>query len=251
MPSVSPVILIASCELFRHNGVQEAARNTWIKQWGDAVSYRFVLGRECKAPFDFDEIVLDVADGYEGLTAKVQAARRWATEVGFDYTFHCGADTYVVVPRLLASGYEQSDYSGFLIHDEHRLYAPRNIQFAQGGGGYWLSAKAGAAVESAEIPSWIGKAEDVFVADALFNAGIKPAHDVGYWSWGYRAASDPDTLEGGPFIGTASAITVHLSAYWRKPTYRTEWMYDTHQRVLASGEVWERKNAAAPAPDVK
>ncbi len=250
MPSVSPIVLIASCELFRRNGVNAAARNTWIQQWGEAVSYRFLLGRGCQQPAD-DELVLDVDDSYAGLTNKVQAARRWASESGFEYSFHCGADTYVVVPRLLASGYEQSDYSGFLIHDEHRIYAPRNIQFAQGGGGYFLSLRAASVVENAPIPNWVGKAEDVFVADALFNAGIKPTHDVGYWTWGYRSETDPPTLEGGPFIGCASAITVHLSAYWRRPTYDTAWMYDMHRRVLDTGDVWERKHAAAPEPDVK
>src|SRR5580693_6466243 len=166
MPSVGPMVLIASCEAWRHNGINDAARKTWIAAWGDLISYRFVLGRGCTNLTD-DEIAVDVDDGYTGLVAKVQASRRWASENGYDFTFHCGADTYIVVPRLLASGYEQHDFSGFLIHDEHRLYKPRNIQFAQGGAGYWLSARAGAVVEKAEIPAWIDKAEDVFVANAL------------------------------------------------------------------------------------
>ena len=251
MLSIGPLILIASCKAWRTNGINDAARKTWIAAWGDRISYKFVLGRGCENPLE-DELVLDVDDSYDGLTHKVQASRKWANDNGFEYTFHCGADTYVIVPRLLSCDYEQHDYSGFLIHDEHRLYAPRNIQYAQGGGGYWLSANAGLWVAAAEIPSWIGKAEDVFVANALAEVGCKPVHDVGYWSWGYRAASDPDSLEGGKFIGLESAITVHLSRWWSKPTYKQEWMLDTHNRLLAiEGKGWRRISAPAPLPDVK
>jgi len=250
MLSIGPLILIASCKAWRTNGINDAARKTWIAAWGDRISYKFVLGRGCENPLE-DELVLDVDDSYDGLTHKVQASRKWANDNGFEYTFHCGADTYVIVPRLLSCDYEQHDYSGFLIHDEHRLYAPRNIQFAQGGGGYWLSANAGLWVAAAEIPSWIGKAEDVFVANALAEVGCKPVHDVGYWSWGYRAASDPDSLEGGKFIGLESAITVHLSRWWSKPTYNPWWMLDTHNRLLAiEGKGWRRISAPAPLPDV-
>jgi hypothetical protein len=249
LPSIGPVILIASCEAYRHNGFNAAARETWLSIWADRIAYKFVLGRGSQNLAD-DEIVLDVDDGYEGLVAKVQASRRWATENGHDYTFHCGADTYVFVPRLLASGYEKHDYSGFLIHDEHRMVAERNVQFAQGGGGYWLGPQAATSVEKATIPAWIGKAEDLFVADALFKAGILPVHESCIWSWGYRAANDPDTLEGGPFVGLQSAITIHLSRWWAKPSYQKAWMYDTHNRALPYVNTWERKFAPAPPPDV-
>ena len=250
MLSIGPLILIASCKAWRTNGINDAARKTWIAAWGDRISYKFVLGHGCENPLD-DELVLDVDDSYDGLTQKVQAARKWANENGFEYTFHCGADTYVIVPRLLECGYEQHDYSGFLIHDEHRLYKPRNIQFAQGGGGYFLSRAAGTIVESTLIPNWIAKAEDVFVAFALQAAGIKATHDCCFWSWGYRAASDPDSLEGGKFIGLESAITVHLSRWWSKPTYKQEWMFDTHNRLQVTGaDNWKRLHAPAPPPDV-
>lgn len=250
MPSIGPLILIASCKAWRTNGINDAARKTWIAAWGDRISYKFVLGRGCENPLE-DELVLDVDDGYEGLTQKVQASRKWANENGFEYTFHCGADTYVIVPRLLSCEYEQHDYSGFLIHDEHRLYAPRNIQFAQGGGGYFLSAVAGAAVEAMSIPAWIGKAEDVFVAFALQAAGIKAAHECCYWPWGFRAENDPATLEGGLFIGLESAITVHLSRWWSKPNYDLSWMLDIHARMMRTGvEPWKRLHNPAPPSDV-
>lgn len=249
--SVNAVILLASCEAYRTNGFNDAARRTWIAQWGHLIDYRFVLGRGCKDPLP-DEIVLDVEDSYAGLTKKVQAARKWATDNEFEHTLHAGADTYIVVPRFLKSEYEQRDYVGFLIHDEHRLVADRNIQFAQGGAGYCLSRRAGDIVTAATIEhDWQNKAEDVFVGDELFKAGIPFTHETGYWSWGYRAANDPSTLEGGPFIGMQSAVTIHLSRWWGAIKYTPAWMYDTHARVMqADPEKWLRVNNPAPPPDV-
>lgn len=248
MPAVGPLILMASCEAYRHNGVNDAARRTWIERWGADVSYKFVLGRECNNPAE-DELIVDASDAYEGLSYKVRAARAWASANGFDYTFHCGTDTYVVVPRLLESGFEHSDYSGYLIHDEHRLYAPRNIQFAQGGGGYWLSAFAGGFVEKAALPEWnSGKAEDVFVANALFDAAILPRHDVGYWCWGYRAIGEP-LSNGGAYIGDDAVITVHLSDWQKTPSFRKEWLQDIHERVLRN-PTWNRQHKEAPRADV-
>ena len=50
-----PLILIGSCEAWRHNGINQAARDTWIKDMkfdepGQPFHYRFVLGRECENP---------------------------------------------------------------------------------------------------------------------------------------------------------------------------------------------------------
>jgi hypothetical protein len=251
-----PLILIASCELWRLNGYNETARQTWLRSWPDGYDYRFTLGRGCQNPAP-DELILDAPDDYLGLSYKVRESRRWATANGYGYTFHCGSDTYVIPPRLLASGYEKHDYSGYLIHDEHRLYAPRNIQMAQGGGGYWLSPRAGNVVAVAPIYDWMLKAEDVFVADGLFNAGIAFGHDAGYWSWGYRSESDPPTLEGGEFIGMDAAITVHLSRWWGEPKYSMAWMADTHARMLTLAEgplnvlaSWRRLHLPPPPPDV-
>lgn len=247
---MKPIILIASCDAWEKNGINSAARRTWLFKWSHLIDYKFVLGRGAEHVSD-DQLILDVGDDYQNLSYKVQAARRWATAAGYGHSFHCGADTFVFVPRLLASGYEAADYTGFLIHDEHRLYKPRNIQFAQGGGGYWLSPRAAMYVEQAGVPEWLLKAEDVFVADTLFNVGIRGTHDVGYWSWGYRAANDPASMEGGLFIGLDSAITVHLSRWWGACKYSTDWMYDTYNRAVKfDGCVWNRKYAPAPPADL-
>jgi hypothetical protein len=227
MPSVGPIVLICACERDRNNGFIDAVRNTWAATWGEMVSYKFLLGHGCENP-KADELVLDVPDDYPSLPYKVQSGRRWATENGYDHTFICDVDTYVHVPRLLGSGFESTDYSGYFIHDEHRLCAERNIEFAQGGGGYWISPRAATPIETAAV-QW--KASDVFVGDVLFKADIPFTHDTRHWPWGYRRANEPQPLEGGN-IYPAGVITVHLSNYWQTPKYKTDWMHETHERFM-------------------
>lgn len=247
---LNPIILIASCERDRANGLNDAVRNTWLLQWGKDIAYRFVLGRGCERQND-DELILDVDDGHIMLPPeKIAAAQRWALENGYGYTFHCCVDTYVVVPRLLASGYERYDYSGYLFHDEFRTCKYRNVQLAQGGAGYWLSPTAGAIIGAARIPEWVGCVGDVWIGEVLYWAGEKFGHDAGYWCWGYRAESDPPTLEGGPFIGMPAVITAHLSRYWETPKYKAAWMYDMHMRLFNARDVaWQRLTTPPPLSD--
>ena len=218
-----PVILIGSCEAWRHNGINQAARDTWIKDLGGRFDYRFLLGRDCAGPFLEDELVLDTEDTYRHLPAKTQAALRWATYRGYGQRFLCGADTYVVASRFPAEDFE-SDYLGYMMYDSHRLCKDRNVQFAQGGSGYWISARASAIVERAAIPEWVKFADDVFVGDALFNAGIPFSHDEGYWP---RAVPEENVPKHD--YGAVSWKTFHLSKWRGEPKYETSWMYETHE----------------------
>lgn len=219
-----PVILIASCDAYRTNGFNQAVRDTWIRKWGRLIDYRFVFGRECKDPLP-DEIVVDAPDAYGALPYKIQDARRWATRNGYGHSFHCGTDTYIHVPRLLASGFEKFDYVGFMMHDMHRLYCGRNIEFAQGGGGYWLSPRAAAVVEKATIPDFVKAAEDVFVGNALFEAQIPFTHDNGYW--GRLNPEEPVPTE--DVENHAFFKSFHLSKWRGAPKYDPQWMRDAHE----------------------
>jgi hypothetical protein len=228
MPNVGPVILITSCESYRHNGFNDAIRSTWLSAWGALVAHKFVLGRESSSPNE-DEIVLDADDSYKGTPHKHIAARRWATENGFEHSFHCDADTYVIVPRLLVSGFDSHEHVGYFIWDEHRLCKEYNIEFAQGGAGYSLGPQAASVVENSKV---IWPASDVHVGDVLKKAGVPFTHDVRYWASGFRRRHEPTHLEGGN-VYPKDMITAHLSNWWEKPKYRLEWMTETHQRFMA------------------
>ena len=223
-PDGNPIILIGSCKAWRTDGTNDAVRDTWVKQWGHLVEYRFVLGRGCENPRS-DELILDVDDSYEAYPAKVQAACRWATANGYAHRFICGADTYVIVPRLLGSGFREHDYVGCFIQDDHRLCNTRNILFAQGGAGYWLSPRASAVVETATIPDWVKFADDVFVGNALYEAGVPFQHDPGYFPRCLPESAIP-LMDWSGFQWK----TFHLSKWRGEPKYSTEWMHETHRQ---------------------
>lgn len=218
-----PIILIFSCEAWRHNGINQAVRDTWLKDLDGRIEHRFVLGHECKNSGP-DELVVDAGDDYRSLPYKMRAARCWATANGYGYSFQCGSDTYVIASRFPAEDYEAYDYLGYIMDDGHRLNKERLVYFAQGGAGYWLSPKAAALVEKAEIPEWVKFADDVFVGDVLFKAGIQFAHDEGYWP---RLNTDHEVPKHD--YGHIFWKAFHHSKWMGTPKYLPEWMYETHK----------------------
>jgi hypothetical protein len=219
----SPIILIFSCNAWRTNGVNQAARDTWLKDLDGRIEHRFVLGQECKNPGP-DELVVDSDDDYRSLPYKMRAARRWATANGYGYSFHCGSDTYIIASRFPAEDYEAHDYLGYIMDDGHRLCKDRLVDFAQGGAGYWLSPRAAAFVEKAEIPEWVKFADDVLVGDVLFKNGVQFSHDEGYWP---RRGLETEVPKHD--YGDIAWKTFHLSLWQGEPKYRPEWMHEVHK----------------------
>jgi len=73
------------------------------------------------------------------------------------------------VPRLLASGFEQFHYSGYV-----HVHVPL---FCSGGAGYWLDRRAIELIAAEENPQ---ESEDVWVGGVLLNAGITAHMDERY-----------------------------------------------------------------------
>ncbi|VVB51629.1 Uncharacterised protein [uncultured archaeon] len=172
------LIAILSCHA--HKEQDHVCRQTWVPAGG----YRFFLGRDPNfgasgaAPLQ-DEEFLDVPDDYLGLPFKTQAACRWALTHGYDFLFKCDNDTYVHVPRLLASGFEDRDYTGW-DWEGHGGYC-------SGGAGYWLSrvamqhiANATLIMDYADTTRGSLKGEDLQIGEVLRNQGITPNGDERY-----------------------------------------------------------------------
>lgn len=221
-----PIILIFSCEAWRQNGVNQAARDTWIKDLDGRIEHRFVIGRqgELFRSARPDELIVDADDDYRSLPHKMQAARRWATANGYGYSFHCGSDTYVIASRFPAEDYEAHDYLGYMMDDGHRLNKERLVEFAQGGAGYWMSPRLAAFVETAEIPEWVKFADDVLVGDVAFKNGVQFSHDEGYWP---RRGLETEVPKHD--YGDIAWKTFHLSLWQGEPKYRPEWMHEVHK----------------------
>ena len=145
------------------NGVLLSAANAGQKDKAFAT--------KVQAPFDYtpkdDEIILQVPDGYMYLSYKTRESHRWAIERGYDYVFQCFPDTFIDIPKLVKSGFEKHDFTGFRI----------GHGYAAGGAGYWTSKKAVQAMLGFPIADW---AEDRWAGDAIRAAGMKLMTDKRY-----------------------------------------------------------------------
>jgi hypothetical protein len=143
---------IESCDVDRRTHQQ--IRETWLA--GCPIDYKFFLTR---APIDqrLDELVFPgTADGRSRLLQKFSREADYVLANGYDYFFRCQVDTYVHIPRLLRSGFEQYDYLGYG-QGGWPLCAP----FYYGGSGFWLSRKALLCLqETLKEPAWIKKVEN-------------------------------------------------------------------------------------------
>lgn len=207
------LVLTTSCAADR-GGSQQVARETWVGAWGHLVDHRFVLGKGNRDTVP-SELIVDAPDDYFGVPFKDQAAWHWAIANGYDYVFQTSVDTYVAVPRLLQSGFEQWDYIG------RRC---TNGPHASGGAGYWLSRKA-LDILVAETPH--RNYEDLWVGETLASHGIPVFNDERYWAMSYDDPPFQYQVLGAWNWGT---ISVHLGR--GTGLYDPTWMRDCHRSFL-------------------
>lgn len=159
------LIAVLSCE--RDRWAHDQARQTWLKSC--PVDYRFFVGIESFATHD-DEVKLNEPDASG--TLKMRAVFQRALEQDYDYLFKCDIDTYVHVPRLLKSGFEQHDW-----------VANGNPLRPYGGSGYWLSRKALVLLQQGSDQNTARPYnEDWWVGDNLRKFGLTPHIDKRYHS---------------------------------------------------------------------
>jgi hypothetical protein len=197
------LIAILSCHALRH--YEQAQRDTWIKDIPEGVDHRFFLGRSTTEQ-GADEVFLSTGDAFSDITEKAVAVFRWALEQGYDFVFKADLDTLVRPMALLASGFEQHDYSG-----------GQNSFFASGGSGYWLSRRAMQYVVARPVVP--GPTEDVHVGQAVRDNGLELHSDLRY-KFFPGSTLDEHTL------------TYHLSSVvnWSEK-YKVEWMYEAYRSL--------------------
>ena len=198
------LVAVKSCQRDRALGHHKTIRQTWGRDIQDFDLLFFTGPGESN---NLDEVTLDVADDYDSLPSKTREILRYSLQRGYDFTFLCDTDTFLILRRLLSCGFENWDYSGrigsfpaigttFSYKDGRGYTNPNCHPWASGGLGYFLSRKAAEIVASAEPISW---AEDLSVGQILgpfiqmgeiiakdipdFDAGISwhyPAHRLGW-----------------------------------------------------------------------
>lgn len=211
-PLTNPLILIVSCEAYRHNGIQDAIRETWAKT--SEIPYRFLLGRGCENPAA-DELIVDADDDYASICWKQREAYKVliSQSVPFTHVFTCCTDTYVIPDRLLRCGFEAFSYCGSAV--VHAGSVMGSIPFAQGGAGFWLDKKALTAL--ANDKSCRKLPPDIWAAYVLVKHGIPLAHSSQAFWTGFPT---PEPFE------SDKCVTMHLSQ--GTGNYDPAWMRDTH-----------------------
>ena len=141
-----------------------------------------------------DEVMLPVPDDFKHLPYKVRAIFAWALQHGYDFVFKVDTDTYVDVPRLMASGFEKWDYIGTEFCDEK--FGSR----ASGGAGYWVNRKSLVLLSSSPVETCY---EDNWTGSTLRAHGVSLHKDDRY------IVNDRNNFEMGPRSNN-NAITSHL-----------------------------------------
>jgi hypothetical protein len=98
---------------------------------------------------------------------------KWVLAHDYTHVYKCDDDSWVHIPRLLASGFEKYDYMGGSRTTNFDLAHGGGLPFGQGGAGYWLSRKAMQHVADSAEDFWKWQeCEDIGVGILLGTKGI-------------------------------------------------------------------------------
>lgn len=153
-------IFVKSCQRDRLAGFHTAIRETWGKNLPGNVDLLFIVGGETyEDGLLNDELYFPVDDGYWELQPKVKSAAKYTVDNNYDFAYLCDTDSYLIVNKLLQSGFEKYDFSGGHLCGRHGgenqfgvRYPPYKDRFDKtfdcfyiylsGGVGFFLSNRA-------------------------------------------------------------------------------------------------------------
>lgn len=196
------------------NGNHDLIRETWGKDVVGA-DLRFFIGRRSSSfvPQN-DEVLVDFqrgrSCGHEWWDPKenccidfwqyeMREILKWSVEQGYDFTYLCQTDTFLIPAKLMASGFEKYDYCGHFIPEAlpigevstYDVYNHRLYPWVEEGAGIMLSLKAVKIVLDAKPDHWY---YGVFIGQALGvksqSGEVKVANLLNFWNetaWHFRA----------------------------------------------------------------
>lgn len=192
----------AACE----NGMNQALRDTWLKDLPDWCSYAFFVGSP-RVKLKMDECPTEAKDDYWDYYANFRASMQYAATVGYDFVFTCDRDTYARPERFKDTRFEHHDYVGYPL-----TYHECPAVYASFGAGCWFSRKAVNILAHSERRHLHS---DASAGWNLQDQGISLWHDPRYFV--FRI---PVTKQNG-------LASVHLSTATQ--VYDLKWMLEVHQ----------------------
>lgn len=226
------LIAVHSCIRDSQNGFNQACRQTWLNCFykfrhspntagqttditeiqNSILDYAFFIGNG-NGRFNYDEIQVSCPDDYLSLPFKTKAVLQWAIERNYDHIFKCDTDTFVFLPRLLATDFYNYDFVGAF---NGPVGVPNKVEgkyaWVSGGAGYWLSNRAAQLVVKSEPNHW---AEDLWVSQVVSS---DPAMKI----------INDDRYGRNPGLLTAESVSVHYCSEGKKRRFNPQWLHDIH-----------------------
>lgn len=191
IPTQSKLLIIILSSANNHER-RDAQLKTWIKDLKN-IPYYFLIGNSSDTQIKSNFIFVNVKDN--DLPNKLYEAYKFCLKnIDFDYIFTCDDDTYVVVDRLLTSGYENHDFMGTLYRYEEG--DRKGLTHAEGGAGFFIGRSALQKMFSINASDLLKTsfASDTFISDLATESGISLTHHNDFnqgWSMEKRPGEIP------------------------------------------------------------
>lgn len=172
------LIAVKSCWHDWERGYHPVILDTWGK---DAIALGadvvfFIGNQSLGKPLKQGEVILDCKDDYGSLPFKTREICRYAVAHGYEHSFLCDTDTFVIPRLLLQVGFEEFDYYGLIqkplgkaffydaVDREGKHHPGNYYPWASGGYGYFLSKYAAEIISHCEPDAW---AEDLWCGQIM------------------------------------------------------------------------------------
>jgi hypothetical protein len=207
------LLAVISYEGDAGNGNHQAIRDTWGKILPPGLGLNFFVGRRnqyfepksdevcipwqetrpCPHPF-YQSVEGCCEDFWQVLTKSVL---RWSLQQGYDFTFLCENDVFLIPHKLLACGFENYDLSGHFDpvdtpvgqKTNYEIYGHKLYPWPEPSG-YFVSRRAAEMILGALPDHWsIGMYAGQVLGPRIASGEITAAELPGFWqqcSWHYR-----------------------------------------------------------------
>ena len=217
-------ICVKSCQRDKDVGFHDAIRETWGKKLPFGVDLIFFVGGQPHPDLLEDEVWFDVHDGYWELQPKVKLIAEWTSRKGYDFIYYADTDSYLIVDKLLQSGFEKYDFSGghlcgrngsenqfgvkYSEYHGARGTLPYFYVYLSGGVGFFVSNRLARLLSETELyfhseDVWAGQVVGPEIEAGRMTAAVLPFvehHSAWHLNCGYYGGGHKERLSAGDAV---------------------------------------------------